>query len=160
LVGFNHNYNYGSFLIRRFLLLEDCGHTFEVSGLDKWIGAGLDQNGILVRRCPKCKTVVGKSRRYGKVLKGCMKDVMTVKKKIFGGGKNTYLKLRDISRKLEKQGAGFPEIHFFRKFISLHVYKNPNNPITSSKRIPDLKRVRFSIWYFLLASRNPGISGF
>ncbi len=83
-----------------------------------------------------------------------MKDVMTVKKKIFGEDKNTQQKLRDISRKLEKQGAGIPEIHFFRQFISLFVYRNTENPVTSKKKMPALKKVTLPFFNHMIAFQS------
>jgi hypothetical protein len=103
------------------VLLEDCGHTCEIGGLDNWMGDGSEQAGALVRRCPKCKTIVGNSRRYGRILKECLKDVMIVKKRIFGEEKNIQRKLYKIATKLEEKEFG--ELNFIKEFIRMKILR-------------------------------------
>uniref|UniRef100_A0AC34FYY0 RZ-type domain-containing protein n=1 Tax=Panagrolaimus sp. ES5 TaxID=591445 RepID=A0AC34FYY0_9BILA len=53
----------------KFLQLKDCGHIFEVSGLDQWIASKLPNKDdsmieIVEICCPRCKTPIRKSKRY------------------------------------------------------------------------------------------------
>ena len=67
----------------RFVELVDCKHVFESQGLDKWMGLDLDDDetkSINVKQCPKCKTHIKKSRRYGNDIKKTILDVEKVKK--------------------------------------------------------------------------------
>ena len=69
----------------RFVELLDCKHAFESGGLDMWMG--LDANGnetcaINIKQCPKCKTPIKKSKRYGNEIKRTMLDIEKVKKAV------------------------------------------------------------------------------
>ena len=68
----------------RFIQLKDCKHVLEVSGLDQW----MDMNDpdsprdveIQFKTCPKCKTPVRRSLRYGNIIKMSLEDMEMVKK--------------------------------------------------------------------------------
>ncbi|CAM6099898.1 unnamed protein product [Calypogeia fissa] len=73
----------------RFVQLEDCGHLFEVSGLDKW----MEQNetaredgsvAIKLKECPECRTLVWRTHRYSNVVKQKLSQVEAVKDKVLG----------------------------------------------------------------------------
>eukprot|EP00794_Sanderia_malayensis_P005584 gene5584-6273_t len=71
----------------RFIQLVDCVHFFEAGGLDQWMKQEDDDNNdasvsIKLKECPKCKTPIRKSWRYGNVIKKCMQDVNEVKKQV------------------------------------------------------------------------------
>ena len=77
----------------RFIQLEDCGHIFEVSGLDHWMDQqdnSTDSKAIEIqfKCCPKCKTNVRRSLRYGNIIKQTLVDIQEVKKQISGADKN------------------------------------------------------------------------
>ena len=73
----------------RFIQLKDCKHVLEVSGLDQW----MDMNGsdspkdvaIQFKTCPKCKTPVRRSLRYGNIVKKSLVDMEMVKKAVMRG---------------------------------------------------------------------------
>ncbi|XP_077993299.1 NFX1-type zinc finger-containing protein 1-like [Glandiceps talaboti] len=72
----------------RFIQLLDCPHYIEVEGLDRWMEMN-DDNGsntltIQFKACPKCKTPIRKSWRYGNVIKRSIEDIQLVKAKIIG----------------------------------------------------------------------------
>ena len=119
-------------------MLEECGHSFEVNDLDKWMekdwNAKDEAKGILVRRCPRCNIVIGKSRRYGKVLKESIKDVRSVTTKIFGGTKRCWKIVQGIAHTLEKLNPGIVEINFFLRYLSIHIFFHKDNPITSESK--------------------------
>ncbi|XP_030831940.1 NFX1-type zinc finger-containing protein 1 [Strongylocentrotus purpuratus] len=59
----------------RYIQLEDCGHYFEVEGLDKFLGLGIKSNGaeiftkLSVKTCPRCEKPIQLSRRYSNLLR-------------------------------------------------------------------------------------------
>ena len=66
----------------RFVQLEDCGHFFEVSGLDAYFGKYADCSGeVKFITCPKCRTPIRTSLRYCNKVKQILKDVEGIKLK-------------------------------------------------------------------------------
>ncbi|XP_019640137.1 PREDICTED: NFX1-type zinc finger-containing protein 1-like [Branchiostoma belcheri] len=63
----------------RFAQLRDCGHVLEVNGLDQWMDT-IDRN-IQLKPCPKCKTPVRSTPRYGKAIKSILVMIEKVKRK-------------------------------------------------------------------------------
>ena len=77
----------------RFIQLEECGHIFEVSGLDHWMDQqdnSTDSKAVEIqfKCCPICKTNVRRSLRYGNIIKQTLVDIEEVKKQISGADKN------------------------------------------------------------------------
>ena len=104
-----------------------------------------ETTGILVRRCPKCSTVVGKSRRYGKILKSCMDDVINVKRKIFGTDSRCKTVLHDIAGKL--MSPGVKQLHFFWCYLTMCIYNTVEQSTTGVKKA-GLKKVQIYIYIF------------
>jgi len=77
--------------------LEDCGHCIEAEGMDYYMNHTIEEGEIKAKSCPKCKTIIRHCKRYGNILRLTVKDVMAVKKKIFG----------DIKKIQEDQMAKF-----------------------------------------------------
>ena len=67
----------------RFIQLEDCSHIFEVSRLDQWMETQIEgeNSDLKFKECPKCRTVIRRSFRYGNVIKRILRDVENKKKK-------------------------------------------------------------------------------
>ncbi|CAH1102677.1 unnamed protein product [Psylliodes chrysocephalus] len=94
----------------RFVLLLDCGHVMESTGMMNW----LDQNRGNVDEdqkiqplvCPKCKTVIKKSARYSDYVKKSMKDLKDVKMKFYGKPKEIEIIKYRIQEKLSKMYEG------------------------------------------------------
>uniref|UniRef100_T1IT09 RZ-type domain-containing protein n=1 Tax=Strigamia maritima TaxID=126957 RepID=T1IT09_STRMM len=53
----------------RFIELADCGHCIEVEGLDYWMQLEIRDDGVKMKDCPRCKTTIWKSLRYGNIIK-------------------------------------------------------------------------------------------
>ncbi|CAM6115293.1 unnamed protein product [Calypogeia fissa] len=73
----------------RFVQLEDCGHLFEVSGLDTWMDSNetAREDGsvaIKLKECPECRTLVWRTHRYSNVVKQKLWQVEAVKDKVLG----------------------------------------------------------------------------
>lgn len=68
----------------RFVLLEDCGHIIEVKAMDKWMkdGEETQNHEVNMKACPKCKTVIRRSLRYGNQLKKMLVNVKEIRKRI------------------------------------------------------------------------------
>ena len=77
----------------RFVELLDCYHVFESQGLDKWMCLDLNEDetkSINVKQCPKCKTPIKKSRRYGNEIKKTLLDVEKVKTLVISNQKRDF----------------------------------------------------------------------
>jgi len=80
----------------RFILLEDCKHAIEQNGMEYYMTHQIEEGEIEVKTCPRCKTIIRHNRRYGNILRTRLKDIMNVKKKVFGNSEellNTSVKL-------------------------------------------------------------------
>ena len=66
-----------------FIILEDCGHIFEVFGLDKHVNKSLKDTGFnILPRCPKCSVVIRKPFRYRKTVNQITSNIEIVKLKL------------------------------------------------------------------------------
>ena len=67
----------------RFIELEECKHLIEVTACDEWM-TQKDETGpseVQFKTCPKCKSQIRKSRRYGNIIKQTLDDYDSIKKK-------------------------------------------------------------------------------
>ncbi|XP_015283816.1 PREDICTED: NFX1-type zinc finger-containing protein 1-like [Gekko japonicus] len=73
----------------RFVLLKDCGHVFEVGGLDRWMDGAPDSGvarSVQQQVCPKCSTPIQRNPRYNSLLKAQQQQHMdAIQEKIQGG---------------------------------------------------------------------------
>ncbi|XP_070700533.1 NFX1-type zinc finger-containing protein 1 [Pempheris klunzingeri] len=69
-----------------FIELEDCGHIFEYTGMDKYMGMGDEEQemAIKLKECPQCRTPVRKNLRYGSHINSSLAEIEMVKVKING----------------------------------------------------------------------------
>ena len=68
----------------RFIQLEECGHVIEVTACDAWMEQEDDESKpseVQFKCCPKCKTQIRKSLRYGNIVKQTLQDYENIKKK-------------------------------------------------------------------------------
>ncbi|KAK3595714.1 hypothetical protein CHS0354_025336 [Potamilus streckersoni] len=65
-----------------FYMLEDCGHIFELSGLDEYMDKKDLERQVGLKVCPRCRTPILHSKRYGNVIKECSREIDAVKRKI------------------------------------------------------------------------------
>jgi len=124
-------------MFTRFLMLEECEHVFEVSGLDKWIleGSGSDpqSEAINVKKCIKCSKTIRNSRRYRNTLKSANSDVIKVKTKIFGKANETTAELITIAKNLEEQIKSPNPAFFFAVYMAKRLFRQGSNPFLSQK---------------------------
>ncbi|XP_074497910.1 NFX1-type zinc finger-containing protein 1 isoform X1 [Sebastes fasciatus] len=74
-----------------FIQLEDCGHIFESTGMDKQMTMDDNQEAnegeqvaIKLKECPRCRTPIRKNLRYGSHINRCLSEIEMVKTKING----------------------------------------------------------------------------
>ena len=93
----------------RFIELLDCGHVFEVTALDQWMEQEEeDITNIQLKTCPKCKTPIRKSLRYGNVIKKVLQDIETIKKKVRDNGEDGKKKMAELNTKLSELRSKYP----------------------------------------------------
>lgn len=106
----------------RFVELEDCGHIFEVTGLDHYIdnfGKGdQDDAAIKLIECPRCKTLIRRNLRYGNEVKKTVLDIENVKRKIIGDRQKIQRmrydipeEIRTLSRKYPSDGKSMRKVY-------------------------------------------------
>ncbi|KAG4074868.1 hypothetical protein HA402_009293 [Bradysia odoriphaga] len=100
----------------RFVLLEDCGHAIEHEGLDYYMTHDIEEGEITAKNCPRCKTLISRSRRYGNVIKRRLKDVVEIKARKFGMTKETEKTQLILMQRLRMDQIlpiHFPEVSTF-----------------------------------------------
>lgn len=76
----------------------------------------IEEGEITAKNCPRCKTLISRSRRYGNVIKRRLKDVLHIKAKKFGMTKETEKTQTVLMQKLridQKLLIYFPEVTTF-----------------------------------------------
>nr|XP_016853733.1 PREDICTED: NFX1-type zinc finger-containing protein 1 [Anolis carolinensis] len=72
----------------RFVVLKECGHTFEVRGLDRWMDGDGDGEAqakpVQQKVCPKCSTPIQSNPRYSNVIKATQQRIADIKQKMYG----------------------------------------------------------------------------
>ncbi|XP_071160029.1 NFX1-type zinc finger-containing protein 1-like isoform X1 [Mytilus edulis] len=85
----------------RYVQLEDCGHLFESSDLDRWmdmISEGNNDTAIKLKECPRCKTAIRRNLRYGNMIKQALRDIESVKRRMLGDDVRKSQMEKSISR--------------------------------------------------------------
>ncbi|KAK9882471.1 hypothetical protein WA026_021505 [Henosepilachna vigintioctopunctata] len=80
----------------RFVLLVDCGHVVESTGMESWLDS--DKNEIKFKTCPKCKTTICTTQRYSDYNKLALMDILKVKH--YGQKEEIAVKRKSIEEKL------------------------------------------------------------
>ncbi|ENN75901.1 hypothetical protein YQE_07543, partial [Dendroctonus ponderosae] len=65
-----------------FVLLKDCGHVLESTGLESWMNEAQDL--IQFKRCPKCSTNITTTQRFSDFVKRSIQDVSNAKWMTYG----------------------------------------------------------------------------
>ena len=92
----------------RFIELLDCKHVFEVEAMDQWMALEEeDVSNIQLKACPKCKTPIRKSQRYGNVIKKILHDIEAVKEKVRENGEDSRKQKANLNSKLNDLGSKY-----------------------------------------------------
>uniref|UniRef100_A0A667YEL4 Zinc finger NFX1-type containing 1 n=1 Tax=Myripristis murdjan TaxID=586833 RepID=A0A667YEL4_9TELE len=88
-----------------FIQLRDCGHIFEVTGMDHYMGMDENQQGneeeqvaIKLKECPRCRTPIRKNTRYGSHINRSLAAIDKVKEKINGPQTDIAQKTADLKK--------------------------------------------------------------
>lgn len=82
----------------RYVLLVDCNHVIESEGLEGWLRQ--DPDTIKFKECPKCKTAIKKTHRFNEFVKKAIRDVASVKVKLFGTEEDNKRHAQELLQKL------------------------------------------------------------
>lgn len=107
-----------------------CGHIFEVSGLDQYMSSENEQKNGAIKyiSCPKCKKKITKSNRYQNYIKTTLWDINQIKDRIIAVNSVSKEDLENLSKNadekisrlaIDKEFLEFPEVaKRVRNFIS------------------------------------------
>lgn len=109
----------------RFVFLEDCCHVFVYQALDTWVekfspknptsqNAEREESDAVVEEeehrmvkmpeCPQCKTPIRQNLRYGNIIKSCLEEIETIKRRCLGNQD----KINALERKVEEAKSRLP----------------------------------------------------
>ena len=93
----------------RFIILKDCGHVFEVSSMDYWMEQENEKDGHIIKfiECPKCKTPIRRSLRYGNIIKKTISDMEAVKRRVLEGSEVNISELQRIAESIKTQSRSW-----------------------------------------------------
>lgn len=115
----------------RFIELQDCGHIFEVTGMDYWMDK--DGDDIKLKDCPRCKTPVRLSYRYANIVKEKLTEVEEVKERLIEEEEHFQHRRRELKKEARSLETNYPDI----KRIKLlhHILVSQEEPDSSTKRV-------------------------
>ncbi|XP_030067298.1 NFX1-type zinc finger-containing protein 1 [Microcaecilia unicolor] len=133
----------------RYVQLEDCGHIFEVSGLDYFMNEKESEEEIVIKLkvCPECQTPIRKNLRYGTIINQRLEEIERVKGRILGPASEIEckrLQLRDQLVNVKDIRRSFPiEYHMMEEKLlasdlSLKTLAYLENLIVFYKRLAGL----------------------
>lgn len=104
----------------RFIYLEDCKHTVESTALEKWLKNNEENEEIVLKQCPLCKTPILRTQRFMNHVKEILQDILVIKRKQYAkvrSLKNNKFEMLDSLKTLNKT--------FEAKFIgNINKFKN------------------------------------
>lgn len=104
----------------RFVHLEDCGHIVECKALDKYMNEKVDENSILFKGCPWCKTPIRRCVRYGSIINATLQDIESVKRVLMGDVSTNQRLLRELKDQLrtnQSELSSFRDKLHFRRSL-------------------------------------------
>ncbi|KAK9882468.1 hypothetical protein WA026_021501 [Henosepilachna vigintioctopunctata] len=108
----------------RFVLLVDCGHVVESTGMESWLDS--DKNEIKFKTCPKCKTTICTTQRYSDYNKLALVDILKVKVKHYGQKEEIAEKRKTLEKnilqlrmKLKSRMFIFNYLDIFLKYLDI-----------------------------------------
>ncbi|XP_026285880.1 NFX1-type zinc finger-containing protein 1 [Frankliniella occidentalis] len=90
----------------RFVILPDCNHIFESSGLKEWL---LQDSEIKEKECPNCKKPIRTSLRFNHIIMRHAHDVQMIKQKLFGKWDDILKAGRKALGMLQNNNMSFPD---------------------------------------------------
>ena len=89
-----------------FIRLPDCEHIFAVSDLDRYMDMQEEETheghnvSVQLKTCPRCKTPIRRSLRYGNIVKQQLRDIERVKSQLCENQENLKVKKSHLQRKI------------------------------------------------------------
>ncbi|XP_069740716.1 NFX1-type zinc finger-containing protein 1-like isoform X2 [Narcine bancroftii] len=134
----------------RFIQLEDCRHSFEVTGFDHYMNGDTESSDVVIKlkECPKCQRPIRKSLRYGVMIKKSLFEIEKVKKIVQGDEGKKKEAARNLISLLNTHGiisqAFLDEYHTLLSSLnsstmSLHTLTVIENKIAFLSRLAKLK---------------------
>ncbi|XP_008482375.1 NFX1-type zinc finger-containing protein 1 [Diaphorina citri] len=112
----------------KFVVLQDCGHFFESSGIETYVGINAESTDdpkdkeIVMLTCPRCKTPIVNTQRFMNQTRKIMKDIAEIKKKQ-NGMKRTIVQMKmDVICRLKQLELYRPDQEEKRKFLNSSKY--------------------------------------
>ena len=96
-----------------YIELMDCNHVFEVNNLDYWMEGtqeGETDSAVQLKVCPKCKTPIRRSLRYGNIVKKTLADIENVKKIKLEEQRQLKVKRFQLEERIDKLVKKYPEV--------------------------------------------------
>lgn len=127
----------------RYIFLEACGHTIEMSSWEKWLRQ--DVKDIIPINCPVCNTRATWLRRYSREFQDNFDLINVEKRKIFGTYDHIWEVLTETNTTVENYLTGNTEPPPFTFFVHI-IY----NEILPQLRTPDGSNNFRSVSFLLL----------
>ena len=89
-----------------FIRLPDCEHIFAVSDLDRYMDMQEEETheghdvSVQLKTCPRCKTPIRRSLRYGNIVKQQLRDIERVKSQLCENQENLKVKKSHLQLKI------------------------------------------------------------
>lgn len=110
----------------RFILLIDCKHIIEVSGLLNWMRSQEDSSNnsgninIQMKTCPRCKTVIRQTKALNSFIQSCLRDLEAVKVRIFGNIKDNQNEQQLLHSTITNHDTDFGVLANLRQIRSVY----------------------------------------
>ncbi|XP_051887506.1 NFX1-type zinc finger-containing protein 1 isoform X2 [Pristis pectinata] len=149
----------------RFVQLEDCHHIFEVTGFDRYMNEENESSDMIIKLkdCPRCRTPIRKSLRYGAIIKKSLCEIEKVKKLVLGDVKKMKQSAKDLLFLLNTHSIiaqQFPDLHddlfcsLKSPALSLSSLTVIENKIAFISRLAELKSQEVKFHYTMKAKFN------
>ena len=96
-----------------YIELVDCKHVFEVNDLDYWMEGIQDSEtdlAVQLKVCPRCKTPIRRSLRYGNIVKKTLADIENVKKIKLEEQRQLKQKRFELEERIDKLVEKHPKV--------------------------------------------------
>ena len=107
----------------QFVQLKDCSHVFEVTGLDYWMDQTVqteESQVIKFIECPKCRTPIRRSLRYGNIIKKTIADMEAIKCMVL---KQCNVDIHQLSHKANEMNDKAQRYHYLN-VVSSNICKH------------------------------------
>ncbi|XP_028391654.1 NFX1-type zinc finger-containing protein 1-like [Dendronephthya gigantea] len=141
--------------------LVDCGHIFEVNDLDYWM-EGMEENessAVQLKVCPRCKTAIRRSLRYGNIVKKTLADIEKVKKIKLDEQQKLREKRVQLRQRVEKLIENYPTLEkkLHLKLEVIRLGEDADKYVTLENKLNFFSRLEEIHKKFLAGSEEDGL---